>query len=90
LGYRPEPGSLKNLKNKSNYKFSKSDEIKIIKWINQYLSVNWVVLTGDIKNIEEKLIKKFMPLLNIKSNPLAFNDLKRVRKECMKIADQGL
>jgi hypothetical protein len=87
LGYRPEPGSLRNMKNKSNYKFSKSDETEIIKWINLYLSVNWVVLTGGISEIEEILIKKYTPLFNIKSNPLALEDLKRVRKECVRIAN---
>ena len=35
LGYKPPKGSLIEKRNKKNYKFSKTDELKIIGWINE-------------------------------------------------------
>lgn len=85
LGYRPEPGSLLNKKNQNNYTFSQDDEKKIIKWINQNLIVNWIATEGDLKGIENKLIKEHLPLLNIAGNPGAIKKLEEMREECKRI-----
>ena len=86
LGYCPPFNSLKNKKNKRNYKFSENDEGKIIDWINNNLLVNWVI-TNDFKKLEAPLIRKYKPLLNIDLNPYALPELKRLRKKCQNIAN---
>ncbi|MBZ0247438.1 MAG: winged helix-turn-helix domain-containing protein [Cyclobacteriaceae bacterium] len=86
LGYRPEPGSLKNKKNQNNYTFSETDKKKIITWINQNLLVNWVAVEGNLSAIEDKLIKVYLPLLNISKNPGALKELIELRGDCKRIA----
>lgn len=39
LGYRPEPGSLRDKKNKNNYKFSPANTQQIRNWIDQHLLI---------------------------------------------------
>lgn len=88
LGYRPER-SLKDKKNKRNYKFSKNDDEKhIINWINDNLKVNWVEFKGDFGEVETTLIKEYFPLMNIAKNPKALKVLKDLRKECVMIAKE--
>lgn len=87
LGYLPPKGSLKSNRNKRNYKFNKSDELSIIKWINTYLEVSFVETSTNISEIEKDLIKLHTPLLNIKNNPNSLKLLKDVRKYCMEVAN---
>jgi hypothetical protein len=87
LGYRPPKGSLLTKKNKYNYKFSKTDEQKIIKWINENLIVNWINFSGDFKKIETELLNKYRPLINIAKNPSALQLLLDLRTECVEIAN---
>jgi len=87
LGFRPPFNSLAEKKNKRNYKFSKSDENKIIDWINKNLLVNWVEQSSGWKIIETALILKYKPLLNIANNPNAIPKLSRFRKECVDVAN---
>lgn len=87
LGYRPPIGSLVTKANKRNYKFSLSDEQKIIKWINDNLIVNWVEFCGDLERLETELIAKYKPLINIAKNPLALSYISDLRKECVRIAN---
>ncbi len=87
LGYTPVPGSLIDKANKRNYKFSISDEAKIINWIDQHLLINWVSLSGDLEQIETYLILKYKPLLNIAKNPMALKELSALRAECVRIAN---
>jgi len=89
LGYRPERGSLQNKKNKRNYKFSFHDEQEIIQWMNNNLLVNWHRFSGDIANIETRLIKDNKPLFNISKNPLAMKKLSELRSECVRIANNN-
>ena len=87
LGYLPPKGSLKNNKNKQNYKFNKSDELAIVNWINNHLEVSWVEISTNISEIEKELIKLHTPLLNIKDNPNSLQLLKEVRKYCREFAN---
>lgn len=87
LGYRPEKGSLKTRANKKNYKFRFEDELKIIKWINANLKVNWVANNENLDDIESNLILSHSPLLNIAKNPLALKELQEIRRECVMIAN---
>ena len=87
LGYRPPKGSLTTKANKHNYKFSATDEQKIIKWINDNLVVNWVEYSGEFEMIETELINKHRPLINLSKNPSALKLLTDLRKECVKIAN---
>jgi len=86
LGYRPCKGSLKNYKNKNNYRFSANDEKSIIKWINSNLLINWVVFNGNYGVTENLLIKQYSPLLNSDKNPLKLPELAALRRECRNIA----
>lgn len=86
LGYRPIPGSLREKKNKNNYAFSKQDELKIIKWINANLLVNWIAFNGSLNGIENELIREYVPLLNIAGNPAALPELQELREECKRVA----
>ncbi len=87
LGYRPPFNSLAEKKNKRNYKFSASDEEKIIDWINENLLVNWVEQSSGWEIIESALIRKYKPLLNIANNPKAIPELSKLRKECVEVAN---
>lgn len=88
LGHRPPKGSLTTKANKRNYKFSPTDEQKIIKWINDNLQVNWVEFSGDFENLETELITKYRPLINLAKNPSALQILSDLRKECVQIANE--
>jgi len=85
LGFTPPPGSLKNKKSKNNYKFSKSDELKIIDWMNANLEASWIKFS-DLFIMEKYLIEMHKPLLNIDSNPKCFKLLIEDRRKCKEIA----
>jgi len=87
LGYKPPKGSLTTKANKRNYKFSHSDQTKIIEWINKNLVVNWVELEKDFESIETALLDKYRPLFNIAKNPSALAQLSQLRAECVRIAN---
>lgn len=86
LGYCPEAGSLIGKTNQNNYKFSTDDEQMIIKWIDEHLIINWVAANENLNTIEDQLIKKHLPLLNITGNPGAFNNVRVLRDKCKAIA----
>lgn len=86
LGYKPVPGSLIGKINQNNYRFSTSDEKKIVKWIEDNLIINWIELTDNLDRIEDELIKANLPLLNIAGNPGALDLVKQLREECKRIA----
>lgn len=88
LGHRPPKGSLTTKANKRNYKFSPTDQQKIIKWINDNLHVNWVDFSGDFETLETELINKHRPLINIAKNPSALKELSDMRKMCIQIANE--
>ena len=86
LGKRPPKGSLYG-KDSRNYEFDYMDTEFIKKWMSQSLLVNFIILPIEkIKDIEDKLIKKYCPLVNIKGNPQKSKVLEAVRKECIEIA----
>lgn len=71
----------------SNYKFSLEDTDKIQKWMKQSLRVNFIkVENSEIDNIEDSLIKKYTPLVNISKNPNASEELKSERQRCVDYA----
>ncbi|WP_304016506.1 GIY-YIG nuclease family protein [Nonlabens dokdonensis] len=86
LGYQPEFGSLRDKKNKNNYKFSKQDEVEIINWINEHLLINWVTVSENLNEIENELIKENLPLLNIAGNPGAVDEVRFLRDRCKMVA----
>jgi hypothetical protein len=86
LGYLPQKGSLKGRTNQNNYKFSAKDTESIIAWINSNLTVNWITCDSETLLDESGLIKKHLPLLNIKNNPSALNELRILREECKRTA----
>lgn len=85
LGYRPPKNSL-SLKSR-NYKFHPKDTNEIIKWMEENLIVNYICLNKKaLKDTEEALIKKHIPLVNIKHNPCKSKELKKLRELCVNIA----
>jgi hypothetical protein len=86
LGYVPEEGSLLGRSNQNNYKFSFENENKIIKWINENLIINWVPVVENLNDIENELIKRHLPLLNIAGNPGALNNVRILRDKCKIVA----
>jgi hypothetical protein len=91
LGFCPPAGSLVNMKNKRNYKFSAADTEKIISWLGKNLLVSMVEVTGKetIKQIENYLIPKYKPLLNLDKNPLALPELSVLRKQCVEVGNNN-
>lgn len=68
----------------ANYKFSDKDTDAIKKWMKQSLRVNFIkVKEAEIINIEDALIKKYTPLVNISKNPKASEELKKARLHCI-------
>lgn len=87
LGYYPPKGSLRGMRNQSNYKFSSTDNIKIIKWIQDNLLVNFVECTSNsLDAIEKSIIKETTPIVNIQNNPHPFELLIRLREKCKETA----
>ena len=87
LGYYPPKGSLRGMRNQSNYKFSSSDNTKIIKWIQDNLLVNFVECTSNtLDTIEKSIIKETTPIVNIQDNPRPFELLRKLREYCREIA----
>jgi hypothetical protein len=85
LGYLPLRGSLKDKRNKKNYKFSKADEPRIIDRMNSNLEASWVSFNGPFL-FEKYLIKTHSPLLNIEHNPNCLQALMTDRSRCREIA----
>jgi hypothetical protein len=75
LGYKPAIGSLINAKN------------QIIDWIKSNLLINHVKIHNHLESLETQLILEQSPLLNIAKNPMAINELKELRAECVRVAN---
>ena len=88
LGFLPPKGSLVN-RDTRNYKFSKEDSEKIIKWIRENLEIAYFLCSENIDNIESELILKYKPLLNIKGNPDAVPELSELRSNCVEYAKKN-
>lgn len=55
--------------------------------MKQWLRVNFIkVENSEIDNIEDSLIKKYTPLVNISKNPCASEELKIARQRCVDYA----
>lgn len=68
----------------ANYKFSEEDTDAIRKWMKRSLRVNFIkVKETEIINIEDALIKKYTPLVNISKNPKASEELRNARLHCI-------
>ena len=86
LDLRPPKGSLSGSTSR-NYEFNEEDTKYIRFWMRECLMVNFVpVPVENIEPIENSLIKKYCPLVNIKGNPQKSRALEVVRKECVEIA----
>jgi len=86
LGFRPQPGSLLDMTNQTNYTFTLKDRQTIVDWIDQHLLATFVAVDDAVGPLEVALIKKHRPLLNIQHNPAALLELKTLRDECRRIA----
>ncbi|GAA3871369.1 hypothetical protein GCM10022381_13080 [Leifsonia kafniensis] len=86
LGFRPQQGSLRDKVNQNNYTFALNDRLEIVDWIDKHLLVSFVVIDDPVGPLEVALIRKHLPLLNIKDNPAALPELKALRGECLSIA----
>jgi hypothetical protein len=89
LGYLPPQGSLVGKKNKRNYKFSQETRENIVLWLNQNVIVNAIGIESDFEQIETELIREFKPLMNIAKNPSPSAELRRLRAECVRIANMS-
>lgn len=87
LGYLPETGSLLGNRNKRNYKFSAQDSAGIIRWIEDNLEINFIVHSENLEKIEESLIVKYVPLLNLDKNPVKLSELVELRRKCEAVAN---
>lgn len=86
LGFLPPKGSLAG-KSTRNYRFSPEDTEVIRKWMQQNLLVNYIVVDESaLDDIEEALIRKYTPLVNIAKNPAASEALKAARENCVAYA----
>ena len=86
LGYLPPKGSLYG-KETRNYKFSEQDTDGIRMWMRESLLVNIVALSSNQQDkVEEALIAKYRPLVNIEHNPSASEALKAARQHCVDYA----
>lgn len=85
LGYRPPKNSL-SLKSR-NYRFCPEDIREIIQWMEENLKVNYICVNEALlESIEKGLIKKYIPLVNIKHNPCKCPQIETLRKRCVGIA----
>lgn len=84
LGYRPLPGSLPH--RKLNYTFSEDDRDSIVGWINNNLEVSFYAHEGDQRAVEDVLVQRHRPLLNLDKNPAALPELRALRAQCVKTA----
>ena len=82
LNFKPEKGSLLNMQNKNNYRFSKADATKIVEWMNRNLEVSFLELDIDINKIEKNLIQANFPILNSTHNSKKSKHLSDLRKAC--------
>lgn len=88
LGFLPPKGSLIGKKNTRNYKFSIEDTEKIKSWMKESLLVKFISLPqARLEALETALIEKLTPLVNIKHNPNASEELKKARKKCVDSAN---
>ena len=86
LGYLPPKGSLAG-KSTRNYKFSPEDTESIREWMWKNLEVNCIAVEPSaIDDIEEALIRKYCPLVNISKNPAASAELSAARDKCVAYA----
>ena len=86
LGYLPPKGSLAG-KCTRNYKFNTEDTEAIRQWMRQNLLVNHIVVDASaLDGIEEALICKYTPLVNLAKNPAASQALKAAREKCVAYA----
>lgn len=88
LNFTPLKGSLKEKANKRNYRFSESDEKKIINWIDENLLINWIEIDENLEQFETDLILRHKPILNIAKNPNSISELSALRAKCVQIANE--
>ncbi len=87
IGFRPPVGSLRGKRNRNNYRFSETDTLAIINWIDRRLSVRWVATPLEqIGTFEPEAIRTLRPLLNWTHNPDKLQELAALRAECRRIA----
>lgn len=87
LGFLPLSGSLRENKNKKNYRFSSEDSAKIIAWNERHLRVRWLGLDVEqLLGVEPVVIRTLRPLMNTVHNPNRRPELADLRAECRRVA----
>jgi hypothetical protein len=75
--------------NQRNFRFSPTDTVAIVNWINDNLEVSWVAFDEGVHDAEVALIRRHGPLLNLRGNPRALRELSALRAHRCAIA-QGV
>ena len=78
---------LNNIYTRRNYKFSVQDSAEIIRWIEDNLEINFIAHSENLGKIEESLIVKYVPLLNLDKNPVKLSELVELRRKCKAVAN---
>ncbi len=80
LKYKPPKDSLCGMQNQNNYRFSPDVKEKIVFWMNENLTFNFVKVSTKLSKTEQDLIKKYRPIT--KHNPQKSELLAERRKIC--------
>ena len=59
---------------------------EIIRWIEDNLEINFIAHSENLGKIEESLIVKYVPLLNLNKNPVKLSELVELRRKCEAVA----
>jgi hypothetical protein len=80
---------LRGRANQKNYRFSTSDTVQIVAWIEKHLLVRWLAMEiADLLCAEPVVIHELRPLLNTTHNPECSSELAELRKLCRCVACQ--
>ena len=77
----------------TNYKFTSESEVKLTEWMINNLSLSYCKvdkLKSDLGSVEEKIIMKTCPILNLQNNPNKqfLREIKNLRKDCRNLAER--
>lgn len=51
------------------------------------MEINFIVHSENLEKIEESLIVKYVPLLNLDKNPVKLSELVELRRKCEAVAN---
>jgi len=76
--------------NITNYRFRHEDELKLTQWMKTNLVCGFACIEGNIRRLEQELIRKYEPLLNLTDwpNPCS-QDIRKLRHACREEASKA-